>query len=497
MAIKSLDQPIHRSAQFRRGSYPIPLNSVTTAAFVGRTERGPVNEPFLIEGYPEYRRYFGGHGADGAVSHAVHDFFLHGGRRAVIVRVANRATRAQLELPAGDDVFRLQARYPGRHEILRVSVDYEQVEEDDCQFNLVIQRLGAGSNNLVEDQELYPLVSTRRSDSRFIGDILRDSRLVALAGAAPEKRPLATPPDRPGDPFRYVDLMTRGDDGDELTDYDIIGSDRDGTGLFALPRGPRIDLLSIPMPPDRELGLPAFVAAGWRTVDAALLGSRRIESASANVMTYFPRIRPRGARLRYQGGLPACGAIAGLLARSDQCGLWARREESDYSLRAALTPIVEVTVDEARRLARHGLNAFVHASGGATRLAGRVTMGAPALGAGERSSLERRRFGFFVLNSVEEASMAAAAEPELNASVARLEGQIRRFFDDLYLRGALKGATPAQSYYLHTRAGHCDIRFGISLYQAGRFVEYLIELDGPTRGRLQRVRAVEAEQLFS
>jgi hypothetical protein len=35
------------------------------------------------------------------------------------------------------------------------------------------------------------------------------------------------------------------------------------------------------------------------------------------------------------------------------------------------------------------------------------------------------------------------------------------------------------------------------LYQAGRFVEHLIELDGPGRGRLQRVRAVEAEQLFS
>ena len=93
--------PADSKSGLQRGAYPIPLGSLTTAGFIGRTERGPVNEPVCISSFPEYGRYFGGYLADGAVAHAVHDFFAHGGRRAVIVRVANRARRAGLDVPRG------------------------------------------------------------------------------------------------------------------------------------------------------------------------------------------------------------------------------------------------------------------------------------------------------------------------------------------------------------------------------------------------------------
>lgn len=491
---------------------------MTTAGFLGRTERGPVNEPACVESFPEYCRYFGGHLVDGAVSHAVQDYFLHGGRRAVVVRVANRARRARIDIPTEDGLLGLQARYPGRHELLRVSIDYEQVEDDPCQFNLVVQRLSASGSRLVEDQELYPLISMRESDARYIGDILRDSRLVALAGPVEGARPLATPPARPGEAVRYIGLTAPGDDGVELTDYDIIGSDRDGTGLFAFNRGPRIDLLALPLPPERELGTTAFVAAArycenkravliwdppwsWQSADTAMLASRRLDFSNGNVMTYFPRIRPRGASARFARGLPACGAIAGMLAERDRCGVFGRDQVVDYALRAALTPVLELGAIEAQRLARYGINAFVRATGGTTRLIGRITLGAVGFGPGFSSCLDGRRLSAFILNSIEDAIAATLDDADHLAAQLRVEWQLRRFFDDLYLRGALKGKTPGQAFYLQTRGVHAgaplSLRFGIALRAPSQFAEYTVDLEGPNAGRVQRVQWLEAEQFFS
>jgi hypothetical protein len=517
MAIDTLDHPSTQSAQPRRGSYPIPLNTVTTAGFLGRTERGPINEPILVESFPEYCRHFGGHFADGTVSYAVHDYFLHGGRLAVVVRVANRASRAKIDVPTDGDALRLQARYPGRHEILRVSIDYEQVANDERMFNLVVQRLGASGTGLVEDQELYPLISTNPEAPRFVGNVIKESRLISLAGVPPSTRPLATPPVRPGDPVRYIDLTAFGNDGDELTDYDIIGSDRDGTGLFSFLRGPRVDLLTIPLPPERELGTTAFVAAArfcerrralfiwdpprsWQSVDAAVLGSRRLDFTSGNVITYFSRIRPRGSRARYAGGLPASGAIAGMLALRHRRGIWGPDDASDYSLRTALTPVVEISPREADRLERCGINSFVQGNGGSTHLVGLVTVGAAGRRPGKVASIERRRLGFFILNSVEQAARSAALNTDKNAALLRLEGQLRRFFDDLYHRGALQGRTPGQAYYLHTsfEAIHTRpaIRLGFSLIEPAGFSEFAIDLSGDNAGHLKRVRSLEAQQLF-
>jgi phage tail sheath protein FI len=502
----------------RRGAYPIPLSTVTTTGFLGRTERGPINEPVCIESFPEYCRYFGGHIADGSVSHAVHDFFVHGGRRAVVVRVANRASRARIDVPTATDPLCFEAMYPGRHERLRISIDYEQVEDDPSMFNLVVQRMSIATNPVIEDQELYPLISTQPSHERFIGKVLKGSHLIALAGPVPEVRPAAMPPEWPGDPVRYLGLTEPGQDGEDLTDYDIIGSDRDGTGLFAFGRGPRIDLLALPLPPEKDLGTTAFLAASrfcehqralmiwdppwsWRSVDAALLGARRLEFANGNVVTYFPRIRPRGARARFAGGLPACGAIAGMLAQRDRRGVFGRDEDTDYTLRAALTPVLDLSALEAQRLARHGINAFVQATGGVTRLVGRVTLGASGFGPAFGASLERRRLSLFILDAVEQAVTEAVAASDPDTALPRVESQLRRFFGELHVRGALKGQRSGQAFYLQTRnasgPGPLGLRFGLALGEPSRFAEYAIDLEGARPGNIHRVQGLEAEQLFS
>ena len=367
---------------------PAARPAVTVAAFLGRTERGPVDEAVAISSYDEYRRVFGGHSSVGFVSYAVEHFFQHGGRAAVVVRLANRATRATIDVPAGSEVLRLVARRPGSREYLRVSVDYDRVVGDPRRFNLVVQRVARPGSNLVEDQELFTGVSVNPDDRLYIVDALRDSELVRLGGPVPSCRPDATLPAHPGDPIPYIERTTPGTDGDEITDYDVIGSHEEGTGLFALDRAGRIDVICVPPPPSRDYGTTALLAAerycrrrralliwdppwSWYTSEQAVLGLRALGLKSSNAMTYFPRVRPRDQLSRFPAGMPACGALAGLFAASDESRGYAGGPQG--RLKPSLTALVDLDGDEAAKLHRHGINPLAAASG-AVIVDGNATM---------------------------------------------------------------------------------------------------------------------------
>jgi phage tail sheath protein FI len=53
--------------------------ATSVTAFLGRTARGPVNEPVTIFSFGDFERIFGGLHADSTMSYAVRDFFVNGG----------------------------------------------------------------------------------------------------------------------------------------------------------------------------------------------------------------------------------------------------------------------------------------------------------------------------------------------------------------------------------------------------------------------------------
>jgi hypothetical protein len=58
----------------------IEVSVETTAAFVGRALRGPVNIPVLVHGFGEFCRRFGDLWTRSSLGPAVQAFFEHGGR---------------------------------------------------------------------------------------------------------------------------------------------------------------------------------------------------------------------------------------------------------------------------------------------------------------------------------------------------------------------------------------------------------------------------------
>jgi hypothetical protein len=167
----------------------VPLHS--TAAFVGRALRGPLNTPVLIESVAAFRRRFGGIWQRSSLGPAVQQFFEHGGRKLYIVRVANNARGAMICLPAIGGVLVLRALEPGSTETIRAAIDYDGIDINEQRFNLTIQRV-APLTGLVLDQEIYREISCHEGEGGFIGDELLSSSLIRVQTPIPAGRPAKT-----------------------------------------------------------------------------------------------------------------------------------------------------------------------------------------------------------------------------------------------------------------------------------------------------------------
>jgi Bacteriophage tail sheath protein len=78
--------------------------SITT--FIGRAKQGPVDDPIAINSFADFERHFGVLDAACPLSYAVRDFFLGGGRQAVIVRLCHRFFPAShVKIPQPDLPF--------------------------------------------------------------------------------------------------------------------------------------------------------------------------------------------------------------------------------------------------------------------------------------------------------------------------------------------------------------------------------------------------------
>ncbi len=498
------------------GVTPIALTGRPVTAFVGRTERGPVNKAIAVRNYNHFRQVFGGHVHFSFLSHSVQQFFLHGGKIAVVVRVVNRANRALIRVPANDEVLEVEALRPGSHEYIRVSVDYDGVENDPALFNLVVQRLSRSGSNLVEDQEIFSAVSVHQDSETYLAGALKESKLIRLRGPVPVNRPDATLPPRPGAPIPYIEIDVGGSDGAEVTDYDMIGSKHEATGLFSLDEVDQLDFLCLPPHPMQDHGITTFLAAErycerrralliwdppyeWTSLDEAVEGARNFQMRSWNALTYFPRVCSRFDRVVQPGSLPACGALAGVLSNRSAFGDWSPKVETDPLLKISLAPVVGIDEKHAATLNRFGVNALVPTQYGSAALRGNVTLAAPDSAAGPWRRLDKRRLLWFILDSIERAGSRLGDRSV--QSLAEFEVVIRDFLERLRERGALMGSDHEPAYAVRSlllAPGEAEsrgqLRIGFALLKPGEFLMYDIHLTD--EGCMVRsAPAMEAQQL--
>jgi hypothetical protein len=439
--------------------------SAARAAFLGRTLRGPVNRPVAIQSFADFEHVFGGLWQPSPLGYAVEQYFDNGGREALIVRVENGARSATLSLPAGPETLQLRAVRPGTREFLRVCIDYDNVPADNAEnFNLTVQRVRTQATLRVEDQETFRNLSLQPESDTYLPKMLAGSELIEAVGALPSQRPDFTPDPLSGVATGYVYSNSDGDDGAPLTDYDLIGSIVERTGIFALAEADDFNFLCIPpISRDQDVGLGTLLIAArycrerramlivdpperWQTADEALLGLREWNFASEDALMFFPRMLAHDKlRGRFEA-FASCGAVAGMLAKGEVYSpVWASGEGEEPVLRPGYRPVCFVADDRRARLAALGVNTL-RTVRSAVRSGPRLrTLGAASAGAPDWKFLATRRLALFIVNSIARGTRwVALVQP--HAEVAPLvEAQVRAFFESLYAAGTFgsRGAEDA------------------------------------------------------
>ena len=434
---------------------PIQVSPETTVAFVGRALRGPLNQPVLVQSFGEYRRRFGDVWTRSSLGPAVRQFFEHGGQRLYVVRVANGARGAMLCLPASGSALVLRARQPGSTETLRAAVDYDGIDPDNDElFNLTLQRVDP-SSGLVSDQEILRAVSYREGTDDFVGKRLLTSALASVETPLPGRRPECSNAAGSSTGAAYIDQVQQGSDGQELSDYDLVGSRMDETGLFSLQQIERLDLLYLPSPgKSRDLGPTSLLAAGlycrergamlivdpaasWVTPEKAVAGVRDLGMASPNTLAYFPRMYARHAvddPPRAVGG-----ALAGLLCKLDrEYGAWNRLADSPLGLSREFVPAFDTDKDDLHLLVREGLNVVVEGAAGKARVEGSVTLGRGSEEHRRFASLHVRRLYLQVVNAVRRGTRWAVFERDDERLAERIRSQVTAYLAALSNLGAFE-----------------------------------------------------------
>jgi phage tail sheath protein FI len=486
------------------GSLRVIARAATNiVAFVGRTLKGPVNDPVLLRSFADFTRVFGGLWQPSTLSYAVEQFFENGGRAAVVVRVVNGARPPSLTLPTANGKLILRGVGAGSREFLRASVDYDSIDSKDTdRFNLVVQRVRTAGSEAIEDQEIFRRLSIKPGADRFVADLLLKSRLVRVQGSVPMERPSRTPAANSA-VIGYTPSNPDGDDGGPISDYDVIGSAQAGTGIFALQAAPEFNLLCIPpLTRDHDVGLSTLLVAGrfcrerrailivdppstWASSAAALDGMRHWPFRSEDAAMFFPRVvafdRLRG---RFELFAP-CGVAAGMIARCDErWPVWAAAEGDDAILRPGLRPAWAIHNSDRSRLINAGINLLQSVRIAPKFAASPRTLASGAAAVSDWRYLSARRLALFVMTCIERGTRWMLFERNAPSTWLMARAQVEAFLDSLYAEGAFAGRTGEASYFVvcderinteeTARAGKINLAFGFAASKPGEYHAFIV-----------------------
>jgi hypothetical protein len=486
---------------------PIPVDSDFVTAFVGPAPRGPVDHAVPIGSPEQFLKVFGVPDFHCRMEFAIRQFFTNGGRQAVVVRVSGTNARNRIHLPAESENLILEACNPGPLEHLRASIDYDGVATDEPQlFNLIVQRLRGAGSAWIDAQEYYRRVSIDPASRDYIGYVLEQSELVRLVGEAPAVRPDPTYKPCTVRQAGYVETRISRGASPPPSDYDLVGSASQGTGLNALDQIPDIgQIILLSGSEGRALGPIALLAADkycrshqamliidpparWQTVNDVLRDQQRSDFSSPNTITWFP-----GVAVRSKQGekvmTTAAGAVAAALVASDrQDGVLHIHAEDPVMLRGGARPTTVLDDDDIHRLTRVGVNALVQKSALHLQLYGNVTEARYGSMSGNWNEMQIRRQVLFLLRRIRTGTRWTFFNESSEDVWKEVSEQIGVFLSELHARSILAGESARESYFvkcdrdtnagLEGRIGEIAFIVGFAIRRPGEFLAFRFQRSG-------------------
>ncbi|MFF5365385.1 phage tail sheath family protein [Streptomyces scabiei] len=390
------------------------------------------------------------------------------------------------------------------------------VEETDL-FNLVV-RLGDKG-----PQEVFRNVTLVKSSRQVDAVLLAESQLVQVAPGTDLTLPGLTRP-APIPDKSPATVSVKGSDGAALAPGDYIGSEGNDMssnheGLYALDHVDLFNLLCIPPaalggdtdplvyqeaqtycakrravlivdpPSDMTVANALDARSGPSEKKKKNLADLNLTGEEArNSVLYFPRLQQPdptadGGRI---GTFVGCGAIAGVIARTDATrGVWKAPAGVDATLTGISGLAVNLTDAENGMLNPHGINCLRTFPGTGTVLWGARTLrGADHLG-DEYKYLPVRRLALHIEESLFRGTKWVMFEPNDESLWAQIRLNVGAFMHNLFRQGAFQGTTARDAYFVKcgretttpndVNAGQVNIVVGFAPVRPAEFVVLQIQ----------------------
>lgn len=168
------------------GARAISGVATSVALFIGMARRGRMNLPVEIFNFADFEREFGAE-TGGELATQVGQFYLNGGGRAWVCRIANNPAQATIVL--NDEQARaclsLTARDHGAEgNLIRAEVDYDTASPDKT-FNLTLfkSRVQADGTSTREDEESFLGLSMNPVSGNYVESIVNGTSALVTAAA--------------------------------------------------------------------------------------------------------------------------------------------------------------------------------------------------------------------------------------------------------------------------------------------------------------------------
>ncbi len=453
--------------------------STSITAFVGRARQGPVDDPTLIHSFGEFESIFGRLWKKSTMSYALYQYFLNGGKDAIIVRVVhsgdadttkNAATTTFASASGGPKFVAANPGAWANEYTIRIDHDVDKEQDDPAPdshlFNLKVMD---GNGVTVEE---FLNISRKEDNKKYALNVLKEeSDYVRVKDDTPGDISALTGSLPPASPPPYTG--TGGSDGDDIASGDITGTEAAKTGIYALDRADIFNLLCIPAPDSKGAASSdphystVYTAAAtfckekrramlivdppndWNSPSGAAGSIDSLSlSRNENAAIYYPLIRSPDPEedSRYRTFAP-CGVVAGVIAKTDaQRGIWKAPAGIDAILTGVPELVYKMTDEENGSLNPLGINCLRVMPG-----VGRVVWGARTLKGADRLAnqwkyLPVRRTALYIEESLYRGTQWAVFEPNDEPLWAQIRLNVGAFMQDLFLKGAFQGSTPKEAY---------------------------------------------------
>ena len=165
------------------GVRPIEGVSTSTAAFLGKAEKGPLDRAFMVTSFIEFQTNYGTFLNDSYLAHAALQFFNNGGKRLYVVRVANGAAAA--------DVAIADRKTPTPAKTLTVSANSPGAWGNDLDIDIANGTQDAGNEFKITVKlagtplEVHDNLSMNPDATNFVENVVTANSKIITAAADP------------------------------------------------------------------------------------------------------------------------------------------------------------------------------------------------------------------------------------------------------------------------------------------------------------------------